>query len=368
MRALVIGGTAATGPHIIRELQKRGYDVTIYHRGLHEIPSPDLATIAHIHGEPHFREEIEKDLGDKKWDVVVATYGRLRYLADALVGRTPRLITVGGRAVMKGWIHISDEHWAQHAQEVVNPGPEDTAYEDPGVDHFVDRMIETEQTIMAHHRAGDYVATHFRYATVYGPYGIGEPFEWRIVKRILDGRKRFVIQDGGQNLFTRCAAPNAAYSIALAIDKPEVAGGEIYHIGDNAQYTYKQWVEMIAAAMEHEFEFVNLPFEIVPPGGTVVASGHRYHRLMDTHKIRCQLGYNDAVAPQDWVKHTVRWVLENRPDQKDGYDPGEHFDYEAEDALIAWWQDAVARVPQLAEHRASMRHPYPHPKEPGDLT
>ena len=370
MKGLLIGGTAASGPHIVRELQKRNYEVTMYHRGVHEVPEPELEKIEHIHGEPHFAETIEKDLGDRKWDMVVATYGRLRYLADALVGRTPHLVTVGGFPVMKGWMHIRDEHWAEHAGEVVNPGPEDTPYEDPGVDHFVDRMIETEKTIIGHHNAGDYIATHFRYPGVYGPYGIGEGFEWPVIKRVLDRRTQFIIQDSGQVLFTRCAAPNAAHSIAIAIDQPKAAGGQIYHIGDDAQYTRRQWVEMVAKAMNHEFEFVDIPYSIIPPGNTLITgggAGGRYHRLMDTFKIRHQLGYQDVVSAEDWLKHSVQWVLQNRPDGQPGWDPGNRFDYEEEDRLIAWWKGVQEVAPRSVGERSAFRHPYAHPKRPGDL-
>ena len=95
MRALVVGGTAATGPPIVRRLLQRGYDVTLYHRGLHEVDDlPD--DLEHIHGEPHFEEPIARDLAGRSFDLVVATYGRIRHLAKALEGKTPRLITIGG--------------------------------------------------------------------------------------------------------------------------------------------------------------------------------------------------------------------------------------------------------------------------------
>ena len=37
MKALVIGGTGPTGPYIVEGLLRRGYEVTIYHRGTHEV-------------------------------------------------------------------------------------------------------------------------------------------------------------------------------------------------------------------------------------------------------------------------------------------------------------------------------------------
>ena len=36
--ALVVGGTGSSGPFLVNGLQERGYAVTIFHRGTHEIP------------------------------------------------------------------------------------------------------------------------------------------------------------------------------------------------------------------------------------------------------------------------------------------------------------------------------------------
>ncbi len=58
--ALIVGGTAATGLAIVEELKHRGYEVTVYHRGEHEVPG--LADLKHIHGEPHFAETIAETI------------------------------------------------------------------------------------------------------------------------------------------------------------------------------------------------------------------------------------------------------------------------------------------------------------------
>ncbi len=362
MKALIVGGTAASGRCIVAELHRRNYEVAIYHRGLHESDLP--ADVEHIHGDPHFAEDIDRDLKDGSWDVVVDTYGRLRLIADRMRGRTGRFISVGGLAVMKGWMHVSDQHWWDHAQPVPIPGREDDPLEEKGVDHFVDRMIESEETVMAFHRAGEFVATHFRYASVYGPYSLF-PFEWKTVKRVLDGRKRYIIQDGGQMLFTRCAAPNAAHAIGLAIDKPEASGGQIYNVGDDRQYMERQWIELVAATLGHQFQFVDIPVSIAPPGHSAVPTQAvgRYHRLLDTSKLKVQLGYSDAVKPEDWVRESVEWVLANRPEDPD-YAGRASFDYEAEDRLIAQWEELQRMAPQDLGEELIYRHPYDHPKAP----
>src|SRR5438045_277557 len=149
--ALVVGGTAATGLAIVQEIQRRGYEVTVYHRGAHEVPG--LEALEHIHGEPHFAETIATDLADRRWDLVVATYGRIRLLAQALRGRTDRLITVGGTPVVRRVPGV--------------PRFESDGYVDAG-NGLVDRMIETEQTVLQHHAGGAYIGTVVRYPYVYG--------------------------------------------------------------------------------------------------------------------------------------------------------------------------------------------------------
>jgi hypothetical protein len=78
----------------------RGYEVTLYHRGVHEVPLPG-GEVEHRHGEPYFPDAIERDLVGRSFDLVVATQGRSRHLAYALRGRTPRLVTAGGLPVIK---------------------------------------------------------------------------------------------------------------------------------------------------------------------------------------------------------------------------------------------------------------------------
>src|SRR3546814_11975468 len=92
--ALVVGGTAATGVSIVAGLRERGYDVTIYHRGTHELPEVD--DLEHIHGGPHHRATTAADLGTTRRNVVVAAYGRSRYRAEALAHQTRHLASVHG--------------------------------------------------------------------------------------------------------------------------------------------------------------------------------------------------------------------------------------------------------------------------------
>ena len=66
------------------------------------------------------------------------------------------------------------------------------------------------------------------------------------------------------------------------------------------------------------------------------------------------------------VKASVQWVLENRPDQQEGWEPGSRFNYAAEDKLMDAWLRFIKSAPKLGGDKAVFRHPYAHPKKLGD--
>jgi hypothetical protein len=75
------------------------------------------------------------------------------------------------------------------------------------------------------------------------------------------------------------------------------------------------------------------------------------------------------VEPLEWIRVTVEHQLAHPPpvDGHANHLRPEDFDYEAEDALLAVWDELVARVPEAFGRLRSFRHPYPHPKQEGDL-
>ena len=119
-RALVIGGTGPTGPHLVNGLLDRGYEVAILHRGTHDSPLIP-ASVERIIGDPHFRETLADALGKRTFDLVVATYGRIRLVAEEVVGRTPRFIAVGGSPSYRGMFATE----ASYPPGMPIPTPED---------------------------------------------------------------------------------------------------------------------------------------------------------------------------------------------------------------------------------------------------
>jgi nucleoside-diphosphate-sugar epimerase len=373
MKALMIGGTGATGPYIVDGLLERDYEVTVLHRGMHEADLP--AQVKHIHADPHWTEKLQEAIEGKKFDLVVADYGRLRRIAEVIKGLTSRLISVGGAlAIYKGWMRIAEPHPWRYMEESPVPIKED----DPlataaGVDHFSERARAAEQAVMEGHQQGYYNATHFRYPIIYGPRHPG-PAEWCIIRRIKEGRKQIIVPGGGMALISRGYAENMAHGILLAVDNPSTSAGQIYNITDERILTVREWIRLVSQVLNHEFEFVEIPFNMLRHdfSNTPTQALFPYHRVQDITKIKEQLGYRELVPVDKGMELSVRWLLKN-PLARDGEiekSLGDPFDYAVEDKLIQIYSTAKEQLTQqfwqAPEAEIAWRHPYAHPKEHGD--
>lgn len=357
MKALVIGGTGPTGPYVVEGLLDRGYQVTILHRGSHEIEF--TRPVEHLHGDPHFAETLTQALGNRTYDVVVGLYGRLRYVAEVIKGHTPRFVAVGGSGVYQMW------QGASHRPEgaPIGMAEDGEVVTDSNVNKFAYMMVLSEQAVMAAHRERHYNATLLRYPMIYGPRQLA-PAEWSIMRRILDGRHQIIIPDNGLAAQTRGYVENTAHALLLAVDQPQAAAGQIYNVGDERALTLRQWVTLIAQAMGSEVELVDMPFAVARPSRPY--TGGPFHRILDLSKIKSQLGYRDKVAPAEGLARTVRWYLEHRPERGGELEQqlGDPFDYTAEDRIIQEYGTAVSHLVELPFAGFQYRHPYPHPRRP----
>ena len=362
MKALVIGGTGPSGPFVVNGLLDRGYDVTILHGGQHEVEFKQ--PIEHIHTDPHFAETLAPALYGRFFDVVLATYGRMRIIAELLKGKTARFIGVGGASV---YADHEDPRWGPLGAPALVP--EDAPRrDDPSGPKFSHLMWVTEETVMRAHREGHYSATYFRYAQLYGAHAPANP-DWSVVRRILDGRKRLIVPANGM-LKRRGAARNVAHALLLAADKPAESGGQIYNIRDDHQYTHRQYVDFIARHLKHDCEISEMPPTLAqrvykggasrPPDWTIE---------YDISKIKAQLGYRDLVAPAKALADAVDWLVAHRPEPGGEIERqlGDPFDYAAEDALLKAYESGYQVASAVEFPAMQLGHMYRHPKKPNEV-
>jgi nucleoside-diphosphate-sugar epimerase len=361
MRALVIGGTGPTGPHVVSGMLARGHEVTIFHRGTHELPG--LAGVEHIHGDPHFRESIDEALGSRAFDIVLAMYGRIRHIAPALWGRCDRFIAIGGVPVYRGYfpragasglpVPVTETH------PVVREAGDDAALK------FSRRLADAEDlTFAAHPRA-----TILRFPMIYGPNN-ARPHEWPVIRRVRDRRPHMIVPDGGCQVYTRCAARNAAAFVLAAADHPAAAAGQVYNCGDPAAWSLRQWIETIVNLLGAELELVAIPGEIAVEAATTLlplANTTATHCVLSIAKAERELGYQPVIEPVKALGEVLEWY-DSRPGLGPGASPSmpDRFDYAAEDALIERYRQAAPRIRDTVPQQVAQPvHSMPHPKAPG---
>lgn len=340
-QALVVGGTGPTGPHVVNGLLARGHEVTILHSGRHESDLiPDSVT--HIHTDAFDIAAVDAALAGRSYDAVLAMYGRLRDLAPLFAGRCDRFLAIGGMPVYRGF------GWPESNQPrgMALPTREDAPRAMEGDNPKVLKMVETEDVVFVHHPN----ATLLRYPRIYGP-GQVIPKEWSIVRRLVDGRTRFIVPDGGRTLNTLAYSVNAANAVLCALDAAPVAGGRRVNVSDECTVSVRQWIEMLAEGLGlgHAVSFVDLPwslarssypwFECTPD-----------HRVASVEQLRGELGYRDVLPVHDALALTARDLRDNpltgNVAEAALQDP---FNYAAEDALIAAWDAAEATLLPFAE-------------------
>lgn len=351
MKALVIGGTGPTGPRVVHGLLDRGYETTIFHRGYHE--SPELPDVQHhLHGNADDREALEKDLGGTHWDLVCVMYGREGRAEDVFAGRCDRFIYIGGQA---GNVR---PHLLPFPQGRELPVKEDYPRYKEGDGHgYASLVADSERRVMAHHGAGDYAATVFTYANLYGPRTPRQAL-WNITKRLLDGRRQILVPGDGSALRPMCYTENASHQVLLAVDRRE-ARGQVFNSVDQQAFFLKDIIGIVAAEVGCEVEVVGINHPYV---AKLAASYTRSENwIWDASKLTYVLGYYDLVPPAEAIRRTVRWQIEHREEidteqlRKIVPDP---YAYEIEDALIAsykkWVEDAAQAIPEPPDLRTSV--------------
>lgn len=365
-RALLIGGTGPTGPHLLAGLLDRGLDVTMFHTGRHEIPGqPD---VPHIHGDPFSAEGIAQALGQTDYDVVIATYGRVKLIARHFAELCQQFLFVGGTPVYRGMVHPEDLDPPGLPTPVREDHPRVAAESDPTHRYGVAAIRRVEDAVFALDSDGAFDATVFRYPTIYGPRN-PHPWEWTIVGRAVDRRPFVFVPDDGRGTHSRCGARNAAHSLLLAIDRPNAAAGKAYNVADDQVVSIRQWAEITAALTARRLnaeplEVRAFPGSIPQPGWGMIAFGYQGtpNCIVDTSAIRADLGYRDVQPVESGLDDVVAEMLAAPEAYRDHANNVDPFDYATEDRLAAEWGAMQTKLQQIAQPIAAELATMPTPQ------
>lgn len=161
-------------------------------------------------------------------------------------------------------------------------------------------------------------------------YGVSD-FLHRIhgdLRRMDDGRPAIIVQeDLADWRWSRGYVENMAEAIALAVDKDKAAG-RIYNVADSTALSTVEWIKAIGKTAGWRGKVVTVPSDQLPEEMRTHIESDQ-HLVVDTKRIRSELGYSDVASINQALARTVAWERANPPD-----DAGAEFDYTIEDMLL----------------------------------
>jgi nucleoside-diphosphate-sugar epimerase len=335
MRILVIGGTAFTGPHVVRQLVREGHEVVLFHRGQTDAKLPKA--VRHVLGDRREWEEHKGELQQFEPEIV------LDMIAMGPQSAWDVLTTFQGIARRVVALSSQDVYRAYGTLIGLNAGPVDTTplAEDAPLRGILypyrgraqsaeDRMYNYEKILVERLYLGDpgLAATILRLPMIYGPRDRQHrTFEY--LKRMDDGRPYILLGKGmAEWRWTKGYVQDVAQAIALAVTD-ERAAGRVYNVGEADALTELEWVQAIGLAAGWNGQIALLPPSRVP--AALDPGIHTDQPLVtDTTRIREELGYAERVPRERALRQTIDWQRGNPPAEFDAA----RFDYAAEDELL----------------------------------
>jgi nucleoside-diphosphate-sugar epimerase len=170
----------------------------------------------------------------------------------------------------------------------------------------------------------DLPGTILRYPMIYGPNDGGRTFD--TVKRMLDNRPVILLDEKlARWRWSRGYAENVAWATVLAVTQ-EQAKNRIYNVAEPEGLSYLEWTQRVTRAGGWTGRIV-----VLPPGRLNDDGHYEHHWVVDTTRLRAELGYMEVLPQEEALRRTVEWQWAN-PLEK--YDPKD-FDYATEDTILA---------------------------------
>jgi nucleoside-diphosphate-sugar epimerase len=336
MRVLILGGTGFLGKHVVAHLHQLGHDIIIFHRGQTTADLP-LSVTRIIGDRQHladYTDTFRQIAPDVVLDTIAYTEEQAQAAMQLFTGVTPRLVALSS----------IDVYWAYGRHHRMEDGPIDPrplTEDSPLRQHlytargatprqsddpwrWLDDMekILVERTVMNH---PEIAGTILRLPMVYGPG------TWRLfayLKRMDDHRPAILLDERAARWRgARGYVENMATAIALAVVEQR-AQGRVYTIAEPEAFAEVEWVHQIGQVADWHGEVVR-----VPAGRLPTQADPDQHWIIDSTRIRQELGYTETITHSEALQRTIAWERANPPEQIASSWFG--LDYASEDTILA---------------------------------
>jgi nucleoside-diphosphate-sugar epimerase len=320
MRVLVLGGTRFTGPFLVRELAAAGHELMVFHRGEHEVDIP----AEHVYGDfADFARYVDRLKAFEPETVIDMLAVRPQDAA-----RVGHFSSTARRAVVLSSADVYRAFGRIWQSEPGPPDPVPLTEESPLRERVLDEGYDKIGVEGALRELAVPVSV-LRLTGIHGP-GDFQHRLWSYVKRMNDDRPAILIDETLSGWrWARVYVEDAAHAIALAATD-ERAAGATYNVASQAAYTEAEWAAKIAESVGWHGRVVAAPSAVLPDYLCEDDYDYRQDYVVDSSRIRRDLGYREIVDEAEALRRTIEWERANPPTSS-----VDRFDYEAEDGALA---------------------------------
>jgi nucleoside-diphosphate-sugar epimerase len=310
VKILALGGTRFFGAFVVDELLGRGHDVGVLGMDCDSFARP----VMHLGGDAPEGEALRRAIASWRPEVVLD-------MAHTSPAHAESVVTECAGKVKRS-VHLSSA--AVYGEAPVCPVDEDTevaAHPPPEVA----LQIEADRVALDAAKSERLAAVLVRLPELYGPRD-SRCAAWFFARRVLDGRTRIAVPDGGLNICHRGFVQNMAWGVGQALCLARVSG--TYNLGEEKLYTVAQLARGVARALDYDWDIYSVP-------GRLWRTPYAHTSFFDLRRARAQLRYRDRMIPRDGLELTLAWLCQN-PRGDDWSWPGieRPFEYAQEDAVI----------------------------------
>ncbi|MBW4510828.1 MAG: NAD-dependent dehydratase [Scytonematopsis contorta HA4267-MV1] len=339
MKILVIGGTNFIGPVVVNSLVNMGHEVTVFHRGKTNADLPP--TVGEIFGDraqlTEFKTEFKRLSPEVVLDMIALTEQDALTASSAFEGIAQHMIAVSSIDVYRA----RDTLWGKESKIFPVPLTEDSVlrrqlYPYRGIpspspinssDDY--EKILVEKVVMAN---SELPGTILRLPMVYGYKDYMHRF-FSYLKRMFDNRPAIVLEETfAQWHGSYGFVENVAYGITLAVTNPH-AKGRIYNIAEQPSLTEAERIKKLGCILGWEGKVVVVPKSRLPEAWKPSFNMNQQW-IVDTTRIRKELGYLEPVPEEEAFRQTIDWEKKHLSEQPQKEDDPWLFDYATEDAIL----------------------------------
>lgn len=339
MKILVIGGTNFIGPAVVRQLYAMGHEVTVFNRRQNQADLP--VQVNYLKGDRNnlqeFKPEFERLAPQIVLDMIPFTEGEAQTLMNTFRGITQRVVAISSMDVYRAY----DVLWNRESEIMPTPLMEDSPlrqqlYPYRGMPEkpldFADdyEKILVERIVMADR---DLPGTVIRLPMV---YGAGDPRHrfYAYLKRMEENRPVILLEESVARWRSSYGyVENIAHAIALATTNHR-AIAQIYHVAEPEALSELERIRKIGEFVSWKRVAIALSKDLLPKewkGGFNFAQ----HWVVDSSRIRQELGYEEIVPVDKSLQQAIAWQLSHPPTERSFWEVSYLLDYATEDKLMS---------------------------------